>query len=122
MIGAAWSGVSLPSATRRRIASSSSVIAAFRRKAPSRLVDVDLAPLQRAEDRQLLVGRQGCGVGRAGRPRWGRWSRDAPCRTATGCRDRDVARHGAEGERWTSVADDVAPPIATSLAAMGERA
>src|SRR6188508_1038351 len=126
MIGAASSGDSVPSATRRRMVSSSSGIRRFSGQARRRLLHVDLAALEGLEHFQLLVlaqlptrrtwGRRRRGAEwrqrRERRERWERWERwddgAAPSRAA----DDDVAGHRAEQQVRLAAADDEPAAVA----------
>src|SRR6187401_2868964 len=129
MIGAASSGVSVPSATRRRMVSSSSGIRRFSGQARRRLLHVDLAALESLEHFQLLVlaqlparrtwGRRRHGAEwrqrRERRERWERWDDGAaPSRAA----DDDVAGHRAEQQVRLAAADDEPAAVARALGAM----
>src|SRR6187402_2619388 len=129
MIGAASSGVSFPSATSRRIVSSSSGIGVLPGEALRRLIDVDLAALERLEHLELLrlaepaprwAGRRRRGR-RGDRGRWARrHGRNDPA-AAPRAADDDVAGHRAEEEARVTIADHEAAPVARALRAMGER-
>ncbi len=122
MIGLASSGVSLPSATSRRIVSTHQPSGS----PPARrgcLLDVDLAALERLQDRELLVRADGRLLGgRGGVAAWGvpeGQAVTARTRRTVGSGDRDVAGHGVEEELRPAVADGVAAPIAGPLERWG---
>src|SRR3990170_7854349 len=111
MIGAASSGLSLPSLTSRRTVVISSPISVLPGQSAGRLVHVDLTALQGLEDVEL----GGCVRHSGNRPRRGPGGGDGRRADPTGAADRDVAGHRVEDECRTARADDQPASIRSAL-------